>query len=120
MCAAISILSFALFASGDILVLVLGFVFQVFVLLVNTTIWMWSPELFPTRVRGFGTAVIVNVGFLGGALLPLIASALFSNVGEFLVFSIVAVMYVLIAIAARFVPETHRVPLEVLHGRSAQ
>lgn len=115
-CSAASIVLFALFAKGDALVLVLGFVFQVFVLLVNTTIWTWSPELYPTRMRGFGTAVIVNIGFVGGALLPLVSSSLFQSLGEAWVFGTVAVLYVVLALAARFVPETHRVPLEVLHA----
>ncbi|MGP4018770.1 MFS transporter [Saccharopolyspora sp. 5N708] len=115
-CSAISVLAFALFAEGDALILALGFVFQIFVLLVNTTIWTWAPELYPTRVRGFGTAVIVNTGFVGGALLPLISSSLLQGVGEFWVFGVVAVMYLGLALAALFVPETHRVPLEVLHG----
>ncbi|WP_326835167.1 MFS transporter [Amycolatopsis rhabdoformis] len=113
---ALGVAAFALFANGDVLILVLGFVFQIFILIVNTTIWTWAPELFPTRVRGFGTAVIVNVGFVGGALLPLIASALLQHVGASWVFGSVAVMYVGLAVAAVFVPETHRVPLEVLHG----
>ncbi|QRP42644.1 MFS transporter [Amycolatopsis sp. FDAARGOS 1241] len=115
-CGAAGVLAFALFAQGDTLILVLGFLFQIFVLLVNTTIWTWAPELFPTRVRGFGTAVVVNTGFVGGALLPLVASSLLQGVGEFWVFAIVAVMYLGLALAALFVPETHRVPLEVLHG----
>jgi len=115
-CSAVSVVAFALFAQGDVLVLVIGFVFQVFVMLVNTTIWTWSPELYPTRVRGFGTAVIVNTGFVGGALLPLVSSSLFQKVGELWVFGFVAVIYLVLALAASFVPETHRVPLEVLHG----
>lgn len=115
-CGAVAVLAFAIFAQGDGLILTLGFVFQIFVLLVNTTIWTWAPELFPTRVRSFGTAVVVNTGFVGGALLPLVASSLLQGVGEFWVFAIVAVMYLGLALAALFVPETHRVPLEVLHG----
>ncbi|MGW1802052.1 MFS transporter [Streptomyces sp. NPDC001984] len=113
---AIGVIAFALFAKGDVLILVLGFVFQIFILIVNTTIWTWAPELYPTRIRGFGTAVIVNTGFVGGALLPLIASSLLQHVGAFWVFGAVAVMYVGLAVAAAFAPETHRVPLEVLHG----
>ncbi len=113
---AIGVIAFALFANGDVLILVLGFVFQIFILIVNTTIWTWAPELYPTRIRGFGTAVIVNTGFVGGALLPLIASSLLQQVGAFWVFGAVAVMYVGLAVAAAFAPETHRVPLEVLHG----
>lgn len=119
-CSAVAVIAFALFARGDVLILALGFVFQIFVLLVNTTIWTWAPELYPTRVRGFGTAVIVNTGFVGGALLPLIASAFLQHGQEVWVFGFVAVMYVGLAAAALFAPETHRVPLEVLHGSDRQ
>jgi fucose permease len=96
---------------------VLGFVFQVFVLMVNTTIWLWAPELFPTRVRGFGTSVVVNVGFLGGAIMPLAAGALFRVDGTVGAFSLVGVMYIVMAISALFVAESQGVSLEQLHGR---
>lgn len=115
--AAISIIAFALFANGNVLILVLGFVFQGFVLLVNTTIWLWAPELFPTRVRGFGTSVVVNIGFLGGAIMPLAASALFNTGGTVAGLSLVAAMYLIMAISVWFVVESQGVSLEKLHGR---
>jgi MFS family permease len=114
---AASILAFAFFANGNILILVLGFVFQVFVLMVNTTIWLWAPELFPTRVRGFGTSVVVNIGFLGGAIMPLAAGVLFRVDGTIGAFSLVGVMYIIMAISALFVAESQGVSLEQLHGR---
>ncbi|HEX6507661.1 MAG TPA: MFS transporter, partial [Chloroflexota bacterium] len=114
--AAISIIAFALFAHGNILILVLGFVFQGFLLMVNTTIWLWAPELYPTRVRGFGTAVVVNIGFLGGAIMPLAASALFHADGTVAALSLVGIMYLAMAVSAWFVVESRGVSLEQLHG----
>jgi MFS family permease len=114
--AALSIIAFALFADGNILILVLGFVFQAFLLMVNTTIWLWAPELYPTRVRGFGTSVVVNIGFLGGAIMPLAASALFHTDGTVAALSLVGIMYLVMAISAWFVVESRGVSLETLHG----
>jgi MFS family permease len=114
--AALSIIAFAIFAHGNILILVLGFVFQGFLLMVNTTIWLWAPELFPTRVRGFGTSVVVNIGFLGGAIMPLAASALFHADGTVAALSLVGIMYLIMAISVWFVVESRGVSLEKLHG----
>jgi MFS family permease len=114
--AALSVIMFALFATTPALVMILGFLFQFCVMLVNTTIWTWAPELFPTKIRGLGTAVVVNIGFLGGALIPLSSAWFYENVNEFSVFAGIAVMYVMILLASRFVTETHNVPFEKLHG----
>ena len=100
-------------------VLVIGFLFQCFVLLVNTTIWLWAPELYPTRVRGFGTAVVVNTGFLGGALMPLLTSILFDAGGVVAAFTMVAGMYGVMAVAALFAVESRGISLERLHGPPA-
>jgi fucose permease len=91
-------------------------VFQGFLLMVNTTIWLWAPELFPTRVRGFGTSVVVNIGFLGGAIMPLAASALFHADGTVAALSLVGIMYLIMAISVWFVVESRGVSLEKLHG----
>jgi putative MFS transporter len=114
--AALSIIAFAIFAHGDATILVLGFVFQAFLLMVNTTIWLWAPELFPTRVRGFGTSVVVNIGFLGGAIMPLAASALFHDVGTGAALGLVGAMYLVMAVIVWFVVESRGVSLERLHG----
>ncbi|MGG3803542.1 MFS transporter [Metabacillus fastidiosus] len=46
-------LAFGLFSNSVVLILVLGAIFQFFVLLLNTTIWQYAPELYPTRVLAF-------------------------------------------------------------------
>lgn len=89
------------------LLLAAGAVFQFFVLLLNTTIWIYAPELYPTRVRAFGTAFILATGTAAGALMPLAAGRLFDAVGIGGVFGLVAAMYVLFTISVQSVPETY-------------
>ena len=113
--AALTIILFALFASTPFLIMALGFLFNFSVMIVNTTIWTWSPELFPTRIRGLGTAVVVNVGFIGGALIPLIAAALFENANQYMTFGIIVVIYLGIIVLSRRVTETHNKTFEELN-----
>jgi putative MFS transporter len=77
------------------------------VLLLNTTIWIFAPELYPTRVRAFGTAFILATGTAGGAFMPLVAGKLLDSVGLSGVFSMVAVMYAIFVISIQSVPETY-------------
>lgn len=114
---AASVVSFAVFAYSDLSILVIGFVFQVFCLMVNTTLWLWAPELYPTHVRAFGTSLIVNVGFLGGAVVPVVATVVFERAGVVPAFVLLAGMYVVMALLMTLATETRGVSLERLHGR---
>ncbi|GAA0927554.1 MFS transporter [Pseudonocardia zijingensis] len=116
---AASVAAFALFAHGDWLVLVIGFVLQVFCLMVNTTLWLWAPELYPTNVRAFGTSLVVNIGFLGGALVPVASTVVFDRLGAVPAFAVLAGMYVVMAVLMALATETRGVSLERLHGKSA-
>lgn len=99
-------IAFALFARDVVLILVLGAVFQFFALLLNTTLAAWSPELYPTRVRALGTSVVNGIGNVSGAVMPLLAVALFAAAGVTGMFLMLAAMYVILAVAAAFAPET--------------
>lgn len=114
--AAAALAMFALFADTPFLIMLLGFMFNFGVMVVNTTIWTWSPELFSTKSRGLGTSLVVNIGFVGGALLPLVAAQLFESGNELFTFGIVIVMYVAIFVISRFVTETHNRSFEELHS----
>ena len=115
---AASVVAFALFAHSALSILVIGFVLQVFCLMVNTTLWLWAPELYPTNVRAFGTSLIVNVGFLGGAVMPVVATVVFEQVGAVPAFVVLAGMYVVMALLMALATETRGVSLERLHGKS--
>jgi putative MFS transporter len=116
---AVSVVAFALFAYSEPSILVIGFVLQVFCLMVNTTLWLWAPELYPTNVRAFGTSLVVNVGFLGGAVMPVVATVVFERVGAVPAFVVLAGMYVVMALLMTLATETRGVSLEWLHGKNS-
>ena len=102
----VAAVAFALFAHGSALILMLGAIFQFFALLLNTTLAAWSPELYPTRVRALGTSLVNGIGNVSGALPPLLAVALFAAGGIEAMFLMLAAMYIILAVAATFAPET--------------
>jgi MFS family permease len=111
----VTAVAFALFAQGTALILIIGATFQFFALLLNTTLAAWSPELYPTHVRALGTSIVNGIGNVSGAVMPLIAVALFSAAGVAGVYLMLAAMYVLLAASALFAPETFRRSLEEIN-----
>lgn len=99
-------LAFGFLAHSIVLILLCGALFQFFVLLLNTTIWIYSPELFPTRVRAFGTAFILATGTAAGAAMPIVVGHLFDLYGFAGVFGMIAAMYAVFALCVRIPPET--------------
>lgn len=110
-------LLFGLAAHGAGTILLFGGLFQFCVLLLNSTIFAWSPELYPTRVRAFGTSVIALQGNVAGALLPIGAGFLLDHSGTKAMFVAIAVMFVILTIAVRLAPETHGRPLEDINAQ---
>lgn len=102
----LSAICFALFADGAGLILLFGSIFQFFSLFLNSTLALWSPELYPTRVRALGTSVVNGIGNVAGAVMPFAAVFIFDRTGVSGVFLMIAVMYTLLAVACRFAPET--------------
>lgn len=95
------------FLTGHVaLVLVFGALFNFCVVLLNTSIWIYAPELYPTRLRGFGTSVILALGSLAGGLMPLLAGWVFDLTGIAGMFTLMAGLYVVFAVAVQFPPET--------------
>ncbi|CAN7495532.1 MFS transporter [Variovorax paradoxus] len=106
-CACLAALAIGFVAKSIAVILVAGAVFQFFVLLLNTTIWIFAPELYPTRVRAFGTAFILATGTAAGALMPLVAGRLFDAFGLVGVFGLAAAMYAVFVASVQCVPETY-------------
>jgi len=105
--ACVASLCFGFLASDVTLILLFGATFQFFVLLLNTTLWIYAPELYPTRIRATGTSLILATGTLAGALMPLVAGRLFDGFGVAGVFGMIAVMYGIFALSVRTMPETY-------------
>ena len=104
--------AFALFAETTLLILVLGAIFQFFTMLLNTTLAAWSPEVYPTSIRAQGTSIVNGIGNVAGAVMPFAALFFFDRFSLTGVFMMVAVMYALLIVAARFGPETRGRTLE--------
>ncbi|WP_212567616.1 MULTISPECIES: MFS transporter [unclassified Pseudonocardia] len=111
--------AFAVFADSTPLILVLGALFQFFTMITNTTLAVWSPELYPTAIRGSGTSIVNGIGNIAGAVMPFLAVALFARYDMAGVFGMVAVMYALLVAASRFAPETRGSSLEEINENVA-
>lgn len=99
-------------SSSAALIILFGGLLQLMFILLNTTTWIWAPELYPTRVRAFGTGLSVTIALISASIMPVIAGALFDAGGVILMFVVVAVMYAIMAIAVYFGPETQGTTLE--------
>ncbi|MGO4740994.1 MFS transporter [Bosea sp. 2KB_26] len=105
--ACIAAVSIAYLGSNIYMVLLFGAIFQFFVLLLNTSIWIYAPELFPTRIRAFGVALILATGSAAGSFVPLISGMLFDKYGMVGVFSLAAAMYAVFVLCIQMGPETY-------------
>ncbi|MDV2477129.1 MFS transporter [Rhodococcus zopfii] len=104
-------LGFGFFATNIALVLAFGFLFNFSVIILNTTIWLFAPEQYPTRIRGLATSVILAIGSLSGGLFPLIAGAVLDGYGVGAMFAVLAGLFAVCALAVRFPRETFGQPM---------
>lgn len=102
----VAAICFAEFGDGTFRILLLGSIFQFFSLFLNNTLGLWSPELYPTRVRALGTSFVNGIGNVAGAVMPFVAVFVFNRAGTSGVFLVIAAMYALLCLAAVFGPET--------------
>ena len=112
--ASLAAVSIAYLGTNIYMVLLFGAIFQFFVLLLNTSIWIYAPELFPTRIRAFGVALILATGSAAGSFVPTIAGALFDVYGMVGVFGLAAGMYAVFAFCIQLGPETYGMSMEDL------
>lgn len=93
-------------------ILLFGALLQLMFILLNTTTWVWAPELYPTRVRAFGTGAAVTVALVAASITPLLAGFVFEAFGVVGMFALISVMYAVMAVTVRFGPETQGLSLE--------
>lgn len=104
-------LGFGFFAVNVGLVLLFGALFNFAVIIVNTTIWLFAPEQYPTSIRGLATSVILAVGSLSGGLFPLVAGAVLDASGVGAMFAVLAGLFILCGVAVQFPKETFGQPM---------
>ncbi len=88
------------FHSYAYIVVISLFIFAVFSYASNTTIWLYSPEMYPTRIRSVGTGFILVTSLAGVAIMEVIMSYIYSlynltgiglvAVGTFIIYVILA------------------------------
>ncbi|MBA2559742.1 MAG: MFS transporter [Propionibacteriales bacterium] len=99
-------------SSGMASIIVFGALLQMMFILLNTTTWIWAPEIYPTRVRAFGTGSAVTVALVGASLIPFAGGAVFDAYGVVGMFVMIGIMYAIMAVTVRFGPETQGLSLE--------
>lgn len=105
-------LAMAFLGHTIVLIIVFGWLFNFAVIILNTTIWLFAPENYPTRIRGFGTSIILAAGSLSGGLFPLIAGRIFDAQGLGGMFITLATLFVILGIVVQFPRETFGRPME--------
>jgi MFS family permease len=113
--ATLAALCFGFLGINIYLLLLFGAVFQFCVLLLNTTIWIFAPELYPTRIRGLGVAFILASGTAAGSFMPVVSGKMVDSFGLVGMFTMIAVMYAIFAACIQLVPETYGKSLEDLN-----
>lgn len=113
--ATVAALCFGFLGINIYLVLLFGAVFQFCVLLLNTTIWIFAPELYPTRIRGLGVAFILASGTAAGSFMPVVSGKVVDSFGLVGMFTMIAFMYAVFAACIHFVPETYGKSMENLN-----
>lgn len=98
--------SFGFLANGVALILILGAAVNCCIITLNTTIWIFAPEQFPTRVRAFGTSIILALGSLAGGLTPMLAGAAFDAYGMAGMFTLIGILFMGLAVSVQFPQET--------------
>ena len=101
-------------APGLGLILLFGALFQLMSMLLNTLIWVYAPELYPTRIRSFGVGASVFVASAAGSIIPPFAGRILDAWGAAGIFGLAVLMYLVVAVAIRFGPETAGRSLEQL------
>lgn len=110
--ACMSGLAFGNLAETDALVIVFGAVFSCSIIMLNTTIWVFAAESYPTAVRGTGTSTVLAFGSLAGGLAPWVFGLVLAAAGAATMFTILACLFAVVILAAWFLPESFGCPLE--------
>lgn len=105
---------------NPVLIVVFGFLVNLFERGYTALGYAYSPELFDTRSRSLGTGVSYGLGRLSNAAGPLVVAALYDNHGYRSVFYFIAVTWLAGAVVlAVFGPRTRRAAMASLRGPAA-
>jgi len=111
----------AVFASNNFALAAIGSIITFF----GFNLWVpmtytWSTEIYPTRARATGFALVDGIGHLGGGvgilliapLIPTLLSSMGATTGSIVIFLIIDAFLVVAAIIAQFGPATRQKRLD--------
>lgn len=110
--ACLSGLAFGNLADTDAKIVVFGALFSGAIIMLNTTIWVFAAESYPTVVRGTGTSVVLALGSLAGGVAPYVFGFVLAAAGAATMFTILACLFAVVVVVAWFLPESLGRPLE--------
>ncbi|WP_274651682.1 MFS transporter [Paenibacillus humicola] len=85
-------------SQSTFMILLLGSILQLMFMLLNTTTWLYAPEIYPTRIRAFGTGASVVVALVSASLIPYLAGYIFEIGKATGLLSMIAIMYAIMGI----------------------
>lgn len=104
-------------ASGLTELIVAGSFLQFFFFGMFSSIFAFTPELFPTRARAIGMGSSTAAGRLGAIFGPVVVPLIITSYGPTVVFAVSAALFVAgSAIVVVFLPETRHTVLEEISG----
>lgn len=112
--AAVLSVLFTVAGSNVPLLLITGLLLQMMMITVNTTAWLYSPELYSTRVRGIGTGAFMMMTAVAGSITPVLIGSISGQFGLESIFIVIPFMYLVLIVAVRFGAETLGKSLEEL------
>jgi MFS transporter, putative metabolite:H+ symporter len=116
LCSAVAAFAYGT-ASGVTELIIAGSFLQFFFFGMFSSIFAYTPELFPTRARAIGMGSSTAAGRLGSIFGPVVVPVVIAGNGPGVVFTCSAVLFVLGSLIAVFaLPETRQAVLEEISG----
>ncbi len=97
--------SVLIFLSDPYIVIILLFMFSLTAYASNTMIWLYSPEMYPTRTRAIGTGLILVTSLAGVAIMEYIISGIYTAFGLRGIVILTSIAFIIYAVISVFLIE---------------
>lgn len=107
-------------APSALFIVVFGALVIVTIQLMNATLYIYTPESYPTHLRSAGAGLCYGLGRLTNVIGPFIVSALYASAGYLSVFAYISGCWLVVAaVVAAIGPRTTGRPLELVNPPEA-
>ena len=106
-------------AGSSMLIVVFGALVTIAIQLMNATLYIYTPESYPTTLRSAGAGLCYGLGRLTNVIGPFVVSALYTGLGYTSVFAYIAGCWLVVALVVACVgPRTTGLSLEEIDDSS--